>query len=225
MHSQCSRWILATFGINSPVITPWRKKSLSLHEMARCHSGGTENVIVIKYWQIHPTSENFNIKTRRPSWHFRKPSRAANCCLLSTTTSSIVSPGLHSIDSSSKLHGLGPSGSHENHEEKDLAVYHAKKFGQWKYPGQPCGGSVRVPAMWGTGSLCYDDCLSLITTFSWDFLDKTFRFCPAKKPCQGFGDDSRDWHQQRQFEVSTSTGAAGSGRESLGALHYVVGCF
>lgn len=71
MHSQCSHWILATFGINSPAITPWRKKSLSLHEMARCHSGGTENVIVIKYWQIHPTSENFKIKTRGPSWHFR----------------------------------------------------------------------------------------------------------------------------------------------------------
>ncbi len=44
---------------------------------------------------------------------------------------------------------------------------------------------------------------------------------------RGFGDDSRDRHQQRQFEVSTSAGATGSSRKSLGgvmvqALHHML---
>ena len=90
MHSQCSHWILATFGINSPVITRWSKKSLSLHEMASCHSGGTEDVIVIKYW--YNTWTNVGKLKRQDHENLQPPFSGASRAFLAafkTNTSNI----------------------------------------------------------------------------------------------------------------------------------------
>ena len=159
---------------------------------------GTENVIVIKYWQIHPTSETFNIKTRKPSWHFRCLKRA------------FLLPSFNEYFKYRKpwtsqhwrlerfFHGPSTSSSSSTALDRRCWKYCkmsvpritkrkiwpcmciTQKFGRWKNPdfilGVPCAflpcGELEKKVM---------TCLSLITTFSWDFLDKTIQILPSKE--------------------------------------------
>ena len=158
---------------------------------------GTENVIVIKYWQIHPTSENFNIKTRRPSWQKSETFQGGNLLpsfneyfkYRSPWTSQLTTERCFhgSSTSSSKPHSLGPSSLEILQDDctritkrKIVAVYHADKLASEKNPdllvGVPCAflscGELERGVM---------TCLSLMTTLSWDFLDKKIQILPSNE--------------------------------------------